>query len=116
MGTLVSWVLLWVISAAVIVTTAYLLPGVQVRNFGTALMTAIVLGLVNIFIRPLILVFTLPINIFTLGLFTFVINALLILLVSSIVSDFKVKGFWNALLFSIIYSLIRLLIDAVFNI
>lgn len=97
----------WLIRAVAIVITAYLLPGVRLSGFFAALVTAVVLGLVNTFIKPLLLLLTLPLNILTLGLFTFVINALLILLTSSVVSGFVVSGFGWALLFSLVLSIIN---------
>lgn len=97
----------WLISALAIIITAYILPGVHISSFGTALITAIALGILNAFIKPVLLLLTLPINVLTLGLFTFVINALIILLVSSLVAGFRVDGFWWALLFSIILSIIN---------
>ena len=96
----------WLISALAVIITAYVLPGVTVSGFGSALFTALVLGLVNAFIRPLLLFLTLPLNILTLGLLTFVINALLILFVSAIVPGFFVAGFWWALLFSLVISIV----------
>jgi putative membrane protein len=96
----------WLIYAVAILITAYLLPGVRLSGFFAALVTALVLGLINTFIRPLLLFLTLPLNILTLGLLTFVINALLILLTSAIVSGFAVEGFWWALLFSLVLSVV----------
>lgn len=89
-----------------VLISAYLLPGIHVENFFTALVVAIVLGIINAILRPILLILTLPINILTLGLFTFVINALLILLVASIVPGFVVANFWWALLFSLILSIV----------
>lgn len=86
--------------------TAYILPGVKVADFVTAIVVAVVLGLVNTFIKPVLILFTLPVNILTLGLFTLVINALMILLVSALVPGFTVKSFAWALLFSIILSFV----------
>lgn len=97
----------WVISALTIIATAYLLPGVHVEGFTTALVVAVVLGAINIFIKPILIILTLPINILSLGLFTFVINAVIILIVSKIVPGFKVDSFISALLFSIILSIIN---------
>jgi putative membrane protein len=102
-----SFLVHWLIYAVAIVITAYLLPGVRLSGFFAALVTALVLGLVNTFIRPLLLLLTLPLNILTLGLLTFVINALLILLTSSLVPGFTVTGFWWALLFSLVLSVIN---------
>jgi len=97
----------WLVSAFAILVTAYLLPGVVVGNFTTALVVALVLGIINAFIKPILLILTLPINILTLGLFTFVINALIIILTADLVPGFKVNGFWWALLFSVVLSIIN---------
>jgi putative membrane protein len=102
-----SYLVQWLIYAAAIVITAYLLPGVRLSGFFAALITALVLGLVNTFIKPLLLLLTLPLNILTLGLLTFVINALLILLTSALVPGFNVTGFWWALLFSLVLAIIN---------
>lgn len=96
----------WIINAIAVFASAYILPGVQVDGFFVALVVAVVLGIVNTFIKPLLVVLTLPINVLTLGLFTLVINAVLILLVSNLVSGFQVDGFWWAVLYSIILSLV----------
>lgn len=97
----------WLLAALAIVVTAYLLPGVSLSGFVPALVTALVLGLVNAFIRPMILLLTLPINMLTLGLFTLVINAALIMLVSKLVSGFQVQNFWWALVFSVLLAVIN---------
>ena len=94
------------VQAIAVFLTSYILPGVYVDGFGTALLVALVLGIVNAIIRPILLLFTLPLNILTLGLFTFVINALMIQLVDALVGGFAVGGFINALLFSLVLSLI----------
>jgi len=98
----------WIISTLAILVAAYLLPGVTVTLLG-ALILAVVLGIINVFIKPIILILTLPITILTLGLFSLIINALLILLADKIVPDFSVSGFWTALFFSIIVSLVNTL-------
>lgn len=97
----------WLLAALAIMATAYLLPGVSLSGFVPALVTALVLGLVNAFIKPVLLLLTLPINILTLGLFTLVINALLIMLVSKLVSGFQVQGFWWALVFSVVLTVVN---------
>ena len=96
----------WIISTIVILIAAYLLPGVTVTVIG-AVVLAVVLGAINIFIRPIITILTLPLTIITLGLFSLVINALLIMLAARIVPDFSVDGFWTALFFSIAISLLN---------
>jgi putative membrane protein len=105
MGMLINWIA----SALVIIIAAYLLPGVHVANFWTALLLAVVLGLLNIFIKPLLVLLTLPITILTMGLFLVVINALMILLASTIVPGFTIDGFWWALAFGLLISLINLI-------
>jgi len=102
-----SIIINWLVSALVILIAAYILPGVHVASLTAALVTAVVLGIINLFIKPLIIILTLPLTILTLGLFTLVINAFLILLASSIVPGFKVDGFWWALIFSIVLSVIN---------
>ncbi len=97
----------WLVSTVSILITAYLLPGVRIDSFSAALVTALVLGIINAFIKPILFILTLPINILTLGLFTFVINAFIIILTSDIVPGFKVDGFWWALLFSIVLAVIN---------
>lgn len=97
----------WLVSGLAILVTAYLLPGVHVSSFTSALVAAVVLGVINAFIKPILLILTLPINILTLGLFTLVINASVIILTSKLVPGFKVDGFWWALAFGIVLSLIN---------
>jgi len=92
----------WVISAAALLIVAMVVPGFHVGSFGTALIAALVLGLLNLVVRPLLLLLTLPINILTLGLFTLVVNALVILIMSSVVKGVQVDGFapafWGAII------------------
>lgn len=102
-----NFLVLWLVSGLAIIITAYLLPGVRVAGFFAALVTALVLGLINAFIRPVLILLTLPLNILTLGLFTLVINALLIMLAAAIVPGFSVKGFWWALLFGLVLAVIN---------
>ncbi len=105
-----SILLNWLISTIAIIISAYILPGIKVPNFTTALVAALVLGILNAIIRPLLILLTLPVNILTLGLFTLVINAVIILLVSSLVPEFQVNGFLSALLFAIVLSVINSLL------
>lgn len=101
-----DFIVSWLVSAIAILIAAYIIPGVRVNSFLVALLVAAVLGIVNALVRPLLVLLTLPITILTLGIFLLVINALLILLVDAIVPGFEVRGFWNALLFSIILTII----------
>ena len=95
------------ISAIAILLTTYILPGVTVAGFGTAILVVVVLAVINAFLWPILLVLTLPINILTLGLFTFVIMGFLVMLASYIVPGFEVASFWWALGFSIVLAIIN---------
>jgi len=98
------------ILAAAVLLTSYLLPGIHIKNFWSALIVAIVLALLNTFVKPVMEYVSLPFTILTFGLFVFVVNALIIMLAGTIVKSFIVKGFWWALIFSIILSAIQYLI------
>ena len=97
----------WIIISIVIIASAYAFSGIKVAGFFAALAAAIALGFVNAVIRPLVILLTLPINVLTLGLFTFVINAFLVMLVSGLIPGFSVASFWWALLLSLIISIIN---------
>lgn len=100
----------WLLAAFAIIIAAYILPGITVSGFFAAFVTAVVIGLINVFVKPLVTFPTLPINILTLGLFMFVINAVLIMLAGAIVPGFSVQSFWSAFLFSLVLSAINYLI------
>lgn len=95
------------LSTLAVCITAYILPGVHVSNFWSALVAAVVLGVVNGLILPILLIITLPINFLTLGLLTFVIIAFLVMAVSAIVPGFHVDGFWWALVFALVLAIIN---------
>ncbi|NLC31150.1 MAG: phage holin family protein [Candidatus Moranbacteria bacterium] len=98
----------WLLITIAVFISAELLPGVEVESFFTAFLVAVVLGAINLFLKPVLLILTLPINIFTLGIFTLVINAGLIMLTDKLVGDgFSVDGFWWALAFSLMMSLLH---------
>ncbi|AWO01487.1 hypothetical protein DLD77_07165 [Chitinophaga alhagiae] len=94
------------VTALAALLTAYLLPGVRLQDFTTALLLAIVLGLLNLIVKPILIILTLPVTVITLGLFLLVINALIVLWASSLVKGFKVDNFWWALIFSVVLSVI----------
>ncbi|HEY1037667.1 MAG TPA: phage holin family protein [Candidatus Paceibacterota bacterium] len=96
----------WLISTIVIIVAAMLVPGVTTTLVG-AILLAVVLAIINLFIRPFIFVLTLPVNVLTLGLFSLVINALLVMLAAEVVPGFAVSGFWTALIFSVVLALIN---------
>jgi putative membrane protein len=105
----------WLIMTLSVGIAAYLIPGITVSGFLSALLAALFLGIVNALVRPFLILITLPVNILTLGLFTFVINALLVLLASKVVHGFEVKGFWWAMLFSIVLSIIQYILNRIFS-
>jgi putative membrane protein len=93
------------VTSVLVLLIAHFMKGVHVAGFVTALLVAVVLGLLNIFIKPIFVLLTLPFTIFTLGLFLLVINAIIILLCTNIVGGFSVDSFWTALLFSVVLSI-----------
>ena len=98
--------LLWILNAVALLVVAYLLPSIYVASFGSALLAALLLGLVNAVVRPVLLLLTLPVTLLTLGLFIFVINGLMFWLAGSLFPGFAVAGFWPAVFGSLAYSVI----------
>ncbi len=105
--------LVWLINALALLTVAYVMPSIHVDTFGTALVAAVVLGLVNAVIRPILVLLTLPATIVTLGLFIFVINGLLFWLVGSYLRGFTVDGFGSGFFGAIIYSIVSWALSSV---
>lgn len=105
------FLLKWLLLAAALLLVAYVVPGVTVTSFVSALIAAAVLGLFNLLLRPLLVLLTLPVTLITLGLFLFVINALLFWAAASMLAGFQVQGFGSALLGSLVYSLLGVAID-----
>jgi putative membrane protein len=103
----------WLVNTLSLIAVAYLMPSIKVADFTTALIAALVLGLVNAIIRPVLVLLTLPVTLLTLGLFIFVINGLLFWFVGSFVKGFVVEGFWAGFLGAIIFSLISWALSAV---
>ena len=103
----------WLALTASIMITSYLIDGIQVANISSAFLAAAVLGILNIFLRPVAIILTLPVNIISLGLFTFVINALMLIITSKTISGFEVKGFWSAVIGSFIISIISWMINSI---
>ncbi|MEQ6165616.1 MULTISPECIES: phage holin family protein [unclassified Ekhidna] len=99
------------LSSIAVIIASYLLPGVYVDDFITAVIVAVLLALLNSSVKPLLILFTIPLTVFTLGLFLLVINALIILMADAIVPGFEVYGFWWALIFSLLLSLINALLS-----
>ncbi|MBU4611615.1 phage holin family protein [Achromobacter sp. GG226] len=101
-----SLLLVWLLNSVALLVVAYILPGVAVASFGSAMIAALVIGLLNMLVKPILVFLTLPITILTLGLFLLVLNALLFWLAGSVLSGFKVNGFWWAVIGALLYSLI----------
>jgi putative membrane protein len=106
------FLLVWLINAVALMAVAYLMPSIHVSTFGTALVAALVLGLINAFVRPVLVLLTLPVTIVTLGLFIFVLNGLLFWMVGTWIAGFAVAGFWAGVFGAILFSLISWLLSA----
>ena len=102
------------ISTIIVFVLSYFLPGVHVTSLTGALMVAVVLGLLNTFLKPILVILTIPVTFFTLGLFLLVINAIMILICDYLIDEFKVVGFLNALLFSVLLSIIQSILNKIF--
>ena len=102
----------WLLSAAALLCVAYIYSGVQVQSFGSALIAAFVIGLFNAVLRPVLVILTLPVTVVTVGLFLFVINALMFWFAASLLGGFHVTGFAAALIGSLIYSVLAIVIDS----
>jgi putative membrane protein len=110
-GIIIRWLLL----TAAIMFASYVLDGIHVKGFFTALFAAAILGILNAFFRPILIILTLPINILSLGLFTFIINAVLLKMASGVISGFEVYGFWSAVFGSLLISLISWVLSSFIN-
>lgn len=102
----------WLLSASALLALTYLYSGVDVTSFGSALIAAFVIGLFNTIVRPILVILTLPVTVVTLGLFLFVINALMFWAASGVLEGFQVSGFGAALIGSIVYSVFGLVIES----
>jgi putative membrane protein len=112
---MLSFFLRWLITAVSLLITAQIVPGIEIKNFTVALIAAVVLGLINAIIRPLLILFTLPLTILTLGLFIFVVNAVSFYLASYFISGFEIKSFLAAFIGSIVVSIVSGVLNSIFN-
>ena len=103
--TWISLVLYWIVSALALALTAAIVPGFKVRGFATALIAVIIIGLANRFVWPVLFILTLPINILTLGLFTFVVSAMVLRLCAAFMNDFEITSWFSAIFGGIIFSI-----------
>lgn len=108
-----SMILIWILNAVALLAVAYILPGIAVASFGSALIAALVLGLLNTLVKPVLVLLTLPITFVTLGLFLLVLNALLFWFAGSVLKGFRVDGFWWAVIGAIAYSVISGLLSMI---
>jgi putative membrane protein len=101
------WILQWVVSAIALMITAYFLPGFQVSSFFAALFTAVIIGLANVTIRPVLLILTLPLNILTLGLFTFIVDGIVLRICAAFTPGFSIKNWGSAFLGAVILAIVN---------
>jgi putative membrane protein len=104
--------LVWLVNTLALIAVAYLMPSITVSSFTAALVAALILGLVNAIIRPVLILLTLPVTIVTLGLFIFVINGLLFWFVGSFIQGFVVQGFWSGFFGAILFSIVSWILSA----
>ena len=109
-------IITWLINATAVYATAHLLPGISIRSFGAAMIVALVLGLINTLIKPVLVFFSIPFIVLTLGLFMLVINALMLQLAAVFVEGFTVSSFWWAVIGSICISFVAWLLEAILNV
>lgn len=103
---IIRWIIKWLILSGAVILTAYIIPGISVNSWKTALVVGIIFGLINVFLKPILYILTIPINIITLGLFGIIINALLFWLTAWLITGFAINGFIAAFFGSIIVSLV----------
>ena len=105
----------WLVLTCAIMAASYVMDGIHVSDFSSALFAAAILGILNAIFRPILIILTLPINILTFGLFTFVINALMLMMASGVISGFDVHGFWSAVFGSLIISVVSWILNSFVN-
>jgi putative membrane protein len=113
--SLTYYIVQWIVSAAALLLTAKVMPGFRIKGFGSALVAAVVIGLANILIWPILIFLTLPINILTLGLFTFVVNGAILKLCAAILKGFEITNWFSAILGAIVLSIVNWLLRLLLN-
>ena len=109
---MIKLIVKWLLLASALLLVAYVYDGVQVRSFGAAMIAALVIGLLNTIVRPVLVILTLPVTVLTVGLFIFVINALMFWLASVLLDGFQVRGFLAAFIGSVLYSVLGIVIES----
>jgi putative membrane protein len=110
-----GFLLRWFINSLSLLIVTHIIKGIEIANTATVFVAALALGIINAFLRPLIIIVTLPINILTWGLFTFIINGFMFYLVAKIVKGFSIANFWTAFFGALLYSIISLLLNILIN-
>ncbi len=111
MNTIVKMIIKWVFFALALMLTAWLIPGISVSSIWAAMLACVIIAIINIFIKPVLILLTLPVNIVTIGLFTLVINALLFMLAGWVAPGLEVSGFLSALFGSAVFSVLSLIVS-----
>ncbi len=112
---LIGIIIRWILNALVLYGISYIVPGIYINNFWSAMVVVVVLGIINAVIKPILVLLTLPINVLTVGLFTLVINGLMFWLASTVVKGFVVNGFWPAFEGALVLSLVSILMSMIDN-
>ena len=107
---MISILLVWLLTAVALLITSYLVPGFKISGFGTAMVAAVVIGLLNAFLRPILFILTLPINLLTLGLFTFVVNAVVLKMAAALMSGFSINGWGSAIIGAVVLAIVHMLV------
>ena len=111
---MISILLIWILTAAALIITSYFVPGFKISGFGSAMLAAVVIGFLNAILRPILLILTLPVNIVTLGLFTFVVNAIILKLAARMLSGFEIDSWGSAIIGAVVLSIVHLVIFTIF--
>lgn len=112
---MIQMLVVWLLSAVVLLITAYVVPGFTIKSFGSAMWASLIVGLLNMLIRPILLFLTLPINILTLGLFTFVVNAIVLRLAAGLLKGFDIDGWFSAIIGAIVLAIVNYLVFMAFG-
>lgn len=112
---MMNLLLLWLVSSIVLLITAYLVPGFTIKSFGSAMWASLVVGLLNMLIRPILMFLSFPINFLTLGLFTFVINAIILRMAAGLLKGFDIDGWFSAIIGAVVLALVNYLFFALFG-
>lgn len=111
---MLNLLVVWILSSVALIITSKIVPGFEIKDFKTAFIASVIIGLLNAILRPILLFLSLPINIITLGLFTFVVNAIILKLAAGFLKDFQIKSWWTAIFGAVVLMIIQMLISLVY--